>query len=311
MVRFAVEMSTPLEDLEELSKKAEELGYHSILYGDSLNYYTLECWTALAIISSFTRSIRIGPSVTFSLYRHPALLARASATLDRFSRGRLDFRMGIGGRTMKRDSSNYGVPFPSYAERVSILDESMTLIKGLWTNQSFTFSGRYFTMTEAQQKIRPLQEPHPPITIAGQSRGVLDLVAKHANVWETGGLMPEEYRKRMESLGEICSMKGRREDEIEKSLEVTIGLSEKGEDVDDALRARLGTRLEEHEKVWTLLHGSPREVAKRLDDYLALGITRFSLYFINYRGSIFAQRADLLLEQMELFRDAVIPLLSP
>lgn len=310
MVQFAIEVGTPLESLQKICEKAEELDYKSIFYGDSLNYYALECWTALTIISSFTKSIRIGPAVTFSLYRHPAVLARASSTLDFFSNGRLDFRMGLGGRGLKSDSDTYGVPFPNYSERVERLDEALTIIKSLWTNDITNFTGKHFFTHEAPRKIGHIQQPHPPITVAGQSRGVLNIVAKHAEVWEVGGILPSEYEQRVTILNDMCTESGRDVGEISKSLGVTIGISKNGDYVKDALTRNLGKKLSQYERTWTLLSGGPEEIAHKLNEYIERGVERFTVYYINYHGNPFDQRSDILIEQMELFRDEVIPSLS-
>ena len=101
-------------NVAEFARRAEELGFDSVFYGDSLGSYQLECWTALAIIASYTKSIRLGPAVTFPLIRHPSILARTAATVDQFSDGRLEFRVGLGGRTMKSDSVKYGLNFRTH-----------------------------------------------------------------------------------------------------------------------------------------------------------------------------------------------------
>ena len=101
MPKFSIEIGVSLDSLESVSTKAEELNFDGIFYGDSLSSYQLECWTAIAIISSYTEVIRVGPAVTFPLIRHPSVLARTAATIDQFSNGRLEFRVGLGGKTMK------------------------------------------------------------------------------------------------------------------------------------------------------------------------------------------------------------------
>ena len=144
MPKFSIEIGVSLDSLESVSTKAEELNFDGIFYGDSLSSYQLECWTAIAIISSYTKVIRVGPAVTFPLIRHPSVLARTAATIDQFSNGRLEFRVGLGGKTMKSDSKKYGFDFTTYENRVKILDESLQIMKSIWTKKETKFNGEYF-----------------------------------------------------------------------------------------------------------------------------------------------------------------------
>ncbi|MEE8112943.1 MAG: LLM class flavin-dependent oxidoreductase [Nitrososphaerales archaeon] len=307
-LKFGIEISITAESLRRISVKAEELGYNFIFYGDSLSYNSLECWTAISAMSSFTRSIRVGPSMTFLSYRHPAVLARASATVDRLSSGRLELRIGIGGRSLKRDSTTYGVPFPPYLQRVRRLDEGLTLIKKLWTLEKSSQRGRYFSSSNAAQKIKPIQRPHPPITIAGTSEKVVDLAIKHANVWEVGGVVPAEYRKLHQTLTSKCKKGGRDVNSIERSLEVTIALFTRGGDAIDGLRRKLRNKFDKLAKRWTLIAGRPDHIISELNEFVDLGIERFSIHFLNYNGiNLFFQRPSLLIDQMEIFREQVIP----
>lgn len=310
-LKFGIETSIGPESLKRISVKAEDLGYNFIFYGDSLSFNSLECWTAISAISSVTKSIRVGPSMTFLSYRHPAVLARASATVDRLSNGRLEFRIGIGGRTMKRDSKTYGVPFPPYTERVRRLDEGLTLIKKLWTLEKSSQRGRYFSSSNAAQILMPTQRPHPPITIAGSSEKVFDLVIKHADVWEVGGVVPTEYQKLQQMLSSGCKQMRRNVNSIEKSLEVTIGLFTRGGDAIDGLRRKLGNKFEKLSKRWTLIAGRPDQVISELNAFVNLGIERFSIHFMNYNGiNLFLHRSSLLIDQMEIFAEEVIPYLK-
>ncbi len=310
--KFGIEVSVTAESLQQICFKAEELGYNFIFYGDSLSYNPLECWTAISAMSSATKSIRVGPSMTFLSYRHPAVLARASATVDRLSKGRLELRIGIGGRTLERDSRAYGVPFPPYRQRVSMLDEGLTLIKKLWTQEKSSQTGRYFSSLNAAQMLEPIQRPHPPITIAGTSERVLDLVVKHANVWEAGGVDPGQYQKLERNLASLSQQRGRDENSIESSLEVTVGLFTRGEDVIEGLKRRLGDKFDILSKRWTLIAGRPDQVISELNKFVDMGVERFSVHFINYEGKnlFFHQAGLLLIDQMEIFQDKVTPYLT-
>ena len=296
MPKFSIEIGVSLDSLKSVSTKAEELNFDGIFYGDSLSSYQLECWTAIAIISSYTKDIRIGPAVTFPLIRHPSVLARTAATIDQFSNGRLEFRVGLGGKTMKLDSKKYGFDFATYENRVKILDESIQIMKSLWTEKETNFNGEYFNLKDAQQEIIPVQKNGPPITISGKSGSVLELLKKHGDVWESGGKKDKDYSALIQKVDDMC-LRGNR-NKVDKSIEMFIlmnGDANKAYDIFDG---------------WNFFNGSPEYVCENVQTMLDIGFNRFSLYFVDKDGSPFVQNEANLVEQMELFKDKVIPNLS-
>ncbi|MBH59365.1 MAG: hypothetical protein CMO19_02965 [Thaumarchaeota archaeon] len=293
MPKFSIEIGVSLDSLKSVSTKAEELNFDGIFYGDSLSSYQLECWTAIAIISSYTKDIRIGPAVTFPLIRHPSVLARTAATIDQFSNGRLEFRVGLGGKTMKLDSKKYGFDFATYENRVKILDESIQIMKSLWTEKETNFNGEYFNLKDAPQEIIPVQKNGPPITISGKSGSVLELLEKHGDVWESGGKKDKDYSALIQKVDDMC-LRGNRS-KVDKSIEMFIlmnGDANKAYDIFDG---------------WNFFNGSPEYVCENVQTMLDIGFNRFSLYFVDKDGSPFVQNEANLVEQMELFKDKVIP----
>jgi alkanesulfonate monooxygenase SsuD/methylene tetrahydromethanopterin reductase-like flavin-dependent oxidoreductase (luciferase family) len=296
MPKFSLEIGVSLDSLETVSTKAEELGFDGIFYGDSLSSYRLECWTALAIISSYTKSIRLGPAVTFPLIRHPSILARAAATIDQFSNGRLEFRVGLGGKTMRSDSKKYGFEFATYENRVKILDESLQIMKSLWSNKETNFSGEYFNLSGASQEIIPVQKNGPPITISGKSDSVLELLERHGDVWEAGGRKDDNYESLVQKVDGIRSRSNK--PKIDKSIELFVLIDKDGGESSSGFEGLDG---------WNLFNGSADYVCENMQAMLDAGFNRFSLYFVEKNGSPFRQTEANLVEQMELFRDKVIP----
>ena len=279
MPKFSIEIGVSLDSLESVSTKAEELNFDGIFYGDSLSSYQLECWTAIAIISSYTKVIRVGPTVTFPLIRHPSVLARTAATIDQFSNGRLEFRVGLGGKTMKSDSRKYGFDFTTYENRVKILDESLQIMKSLWTKQETNFNGEHFNLKEASQ-----------------SNSVLELLEKHGDVWESGGKKDDDYGSLIQKVDDICSRVNRTK--IDKSIEVFVLMNGDANQTFDVFDG------------WNFFNGSPDYVCENIQTMLNVGFNRFSLYFVDKGGSPFVQNESNLVEQMELFKDKVVPNLS-
>ena len=194
---------------------------------------------------------------------------------------------------MKLDSKKYGFDFATYENRVKILDESIQIMKSLWTEKETNFNGEYFNLKDAQQEIIPVQKNGPPITISGKSGSVLELLEKHGDVWESGGKKDKDYSALIQKVDDMC-LRGNRS-KVDKSIEMFIlmnGDANKAYDIFDG---------------WNFFNGSPEYVCENVQTMLDIGFNRFSLYFVDKDGSPFVQNEANLVEQMELFKDKVIP----
>ncbi len=179
----------------------------------------MEGWTALSALAMATKNVRLGIMVTGNTYRNPAVLAKTATTVDIISGGRLI--LGIGGGWFEREHEAFGVPFPSVGERLGRLDESLTLIKQLWTQDTSNYAGKYYQLQDAPFLPKSVQNPHPPILVGASGEKVaLGIVARHADMWNTFG-SPEVFRHKIARLTEHCQRIGRDPDTIEKSVLVT------------------------------------------------------------------------------------------
>jgi alkanesulfonate monooxygenase SsuD/methylene tetrahydromethanopterin reductase-like flavin-dependent oxidoreductase (luciferase family) len=124
-----------------------------------------EAWTMLAALAQATRRIRLGCQVTGMVYRHPAVLANMAATVDIISGGRLELGLGAGWNQMECDA--YGIDLPPLRERFDRFDEGVEAIVGLLSQTTTTFAGQYVKLTDARCEPKPVQRPHPPVTIGG------------------------------------------------------------------------------------------------------------------------------------------------
>jgi alkanesulfonate monooxygenase SsuD/methylene tetrahydromethanopterin reductase-like flavin-dependent oxidoreductase (luciferase family) len=163
-----------------------------------------------------TRRVPIGVMVTGNTYRYPAVLAKMATTVDIISGGRLI--LGIGAGWFELEHQQYGVPFHTIGGRLRRLDESLTAIKLLWTQERSDFEGRHYQLRDASFNPKPLQRPHPPILIGATGENVaLRIVAKHADMWNSFG-GPEVFRGKIRKLEEHCAAIGRNPATIEKSV---------------------------------------------------------------------------------------------
>jgi F420-dependent oxidoreductase-like protein len=221
----------------------------------------LEGWTTLSALAMATKRIRLGVLVTGNTYRHPAVVAKMATTLDIISQGRLI--LGLGAGWYELEHTTYGLSFPPVRERLQRLDEALTLITRLWTEERVTFTGRYYQLQEALLNPRPVQQPHPPILVGASGEQVaLGIVARHADMWNSFG-SPEVFRQKIAVLNEHCRCVGRDPDAIEKSVLLQMTLTD-----DPAL-----SRQARENGGWGMLTGSPAEIREQITQYIDVGVT--------------------------------------
>jgi len=300
--------------VRKLVLESEQLGYDSVWICDHMmngEEPMLECLTTLSALASITKKIRLGTLVICNSYRNPALLAKMLATLDVVSDGRLE--LGIGAGHLKEEYESYGFAFPEAGVRVRQLREGIEIIKRLWTETKASYKGKYYTIKDAYCEPKPIQKPHPPITIGGGGEKLtLRVVAKHADRSNLGGDV-KQIKHKLEVLKNHCTAAGRDYNKIEKScwFRVVISKTEKGveenlkkffkHDTHPYTRSRLrGTTISYEEwKERTMLNsvvGTPSECAEKIRERADLGITYFMPNFTDFPSD----------EGMKLFAGEVI-----
>ncbi len=272
-------------ELRRIWQTADGLGYHSASLYDLINIPTLECWTTLSALAAETRRLRVIPMVLANLYRPPALLANMAATLDVISGGRLELGIGAGGG--RRDHLAAGLPFPSTAQRVEMLEESVEIIKRLWAERSVDFDGRHYSLRGASCDPKPVQQPHPPVLIGGHGeRYLLRAAARHANICNIGSEMTlAEHRAKLDVLAQRCRDMGRDVDEIEVSHNTRVFIGEDEAELESLIgRAALESNVTAGEYRASLANavvGTPDQCAERIQSYVGAGISYFFLIFPN------------------------------
>lgn len=166
------------------ARKVEELGYSTLLMPDRTTIGGLAPLTALAVAAEATSKLRVGSYVFCNEYRHPVILAREVATLDLLSEGR--FELGLGAGVGPGESQRMGIPFADAGTRVGHLEESLQVMKQLFTEETVNFNGKYYTISDMKGKIPPVQKPHMPILVAGAGERMLKLAAREADIIAVG-----------------------------------------------------------------------------------------------------------------------------
>jgi len=220
-----------------------------------------------------------------------------AATVDMISNGRLNF--GIGAGWHEDEAAAYGIPFPKAGIRVEMLDEALTIIRKLWTEDEATFKGKHYSVNKALCLPKPVQKPHPPILVGGGGNKMLRLIAKHANAWNSGFVSPEGFVEETARLQKACDEVGRNREEIESTFQSRLIIAEQDE---DALKRAEQWREERKGKPddpdWKFaVKGSPETCTNTLKTYVDVGVTHFTLLFGD----------TVQLKPLQLFANKVMP----
>jgi probable F420-dependent oxidoreductase len=197
-VRFSVQLATDnvslpeefltAEAIAEQARAAEAAGFDAVFVTDhpipgerwlrAGGHHTLDPFVALAFAAAATRRIRLQTHVLVLPYRNPFLVAKAAATLDVASGGRLI--LGVAAGYLESEFAALGVPF---AERNERFDEALAVLKRAWSEQGVALEGRGFRAEGNTALPRPVQRPHPPLWVGGNSRRAIRRAVEHGDGW--------------------------------------------------------------------------------------------------------------------------------
>jgi alkanesulfonate monooxygenase SsuD/methylene tetrahydromethanopterin reductase-like flavin-dependent oxidoreductase (luciferase family) len=211
----------PWEDLLALVRLAEQAGFEAAFVDGDVSQLErrpeadcLDGWTTSVALLAHTARIQVG-SMRLVHHWNAARLAQAVATAERIAPGRLRFQISIGDWDV---DARFGLPHPSAGGRVAWLSETLEALRALWRGETVTRAGRYVRLDGA--RVRPA----PPggrveITIAGRRPRLLELVARHADVWDVNlPPLPERVERAAEGLAAACARSGRSPGEIARSM---------------------------------------------------------------------------------------------
>ena len=179
--RFAVHTSNAPDGKawSEAARRYEDLGFSTLLLRDHFDDQ-LAPIAAMATAAAATTTLRVGCLVFDNDYRHPVVLAKELATIDVLSGGRVD--VGIGAGWMAPDYEQAGLSFDPPGVRVSRMIEGVQVMKGLFADGPFTFTGEHYTITGHEGLPKPVQSPHPPIMIGAGGERLLRFAAREADI---------------------------------------------------------------------------------------------------------------------------------
>lgn len=242
-------------DLSAILATAERSGFASTMVADhiilptrieSAYPYTVsgnfvsdgECFEQLALMSFVagrTETLRVVSSVMIAPHRNPVFNAKALATIDVLSGGRLTVGIGVGWM----EEEFRALRAADFKHRGAVTDEYVDIFRKLWTGQPVTHSGQFYSFDEVLCQPKPIQNPGPPIWIGGHSNAALRRVARLGDGWHPVGataaspLPPEEMRQKLDQIADLMAAEGRDFSRLQVSYKAPIydaGVPPKGEE---------------------------------------------------------------------------------
>lgn len=226
-------------DVAWFAREAEELGYESFWVGDRIltplhpsDLYRgctpeqpyppeftafLDPLAVLAAAATATRTARLGTSTLNAPWYNPLLLGRTLNTIDQMSGGRLDIGFGIG---WMRDE--YAVTGAAWERRGALLDETLDVLTALWTADPVEHHGAAWQIPPSQVDLRPAQQPHPPVLLAGFSPAALRRIGRRADGWLAVPLPPEAATAMWDAIRSAADEAGRDADALRRELRINV-----------------------------------------------------------------------------------------
>lgn len=216
------------QELIELAELADSLGYDSLWVtehllnvgyigerlGNKPYYHSLGM---LAYIAARTKKISLGTSVVVLPFRQPADQAKFAATIDQLCGGRLI--LGVGSGALEAEFEALNIPFK---ERGAITNESMQVMKVLWTEERARFHGKYWNFDDVIASPKPLQKPHVPMWVAGMGKAAYRRAGALGDGWHATGLTIEEFCAGRDEIRRFAIEAGRDPAQITMSMRLNV-----------------------------------------------------------------------------------------
>ncbi len=307
---------------QQLTALAEEIGFATMLLAEhTFNPFDpesdqLETWTSTAGLATITKHIELMPAVR-PTFKHPVLTAKMASNIDQMSNGRMAINLVSG--WWQKESDAMGIPSLAHDDRYQRSEEYLTILKGLWTQPHFSFSGQYYQVNDITLAPFPVRKPHPRIYLGGESDIAQRLAAKLADEYLINGRPVAETKQLIDHVRPYAA-------EWDRHLQFGISafvICRQTEEEAWAEHARLhALRAEEmipgvDHKVQMIrtyayrpgavgsnggtdagLVGTPQQIADRMCAFREVGVTTFLLQF------------HPMLEEMQRFGGEVVPLLK-
>jgi len=224
---------------------------------------TYEAWTVLAYMAARWPQFPVGPTVLGQSYRNPALLAKMAATLQTLTGGR--FIMGIGAGWKEDEYHAYNFPYPSPGARVEQLEDTLEIMKRLWTTPgNVTYHGKHYQIVDAYCEPKP--DPLPIIMVGGGGNKTIKLAVRYGDWWNLPDANFAKYKDRFDVVKATCVDIGRNLSTLRLTWfgRLCIGRT------DEEIKRRAGKWTPQRAFV-----GTPQQVVEQLKPFIDLGVDYF------------------------------------
>jgi F420-dependent oxidoreductase-like protein len=272
------------EDWVALARACEENGVEAMVRSDHYSGFhgggegSLDAWATISALAAVTERVRLGTLVSPATFRHPSVLARMAVTADHVSGGRIELGMGAGWHDAEHEQ--FGFEFHTAAWRVERFGEQLEIVyRQLNEDDPFDFHGKHYTLERANAQPKPVQRPFPIVVGGSARRGTARPAARFASEYNTNFATLEEARGRRARLDAFCREAGRDPAALPLSMMTQCVLGHDRSEVEHRLH-ELGR---EPWKPDAALVGTVDEVATRLHEYEAVGVTRVMCQHLLHR----------------------------
>lgn len=225
----------------------------------------LEGWTALTYWAALHPQLHIGHAVLCQSFRNPALLAKMAMTLHYLTDER--FILGLGAGWKEDEYRAYGYDFPSASTRLAELEETIQIVKALWTEKQASIRGNYYQISEAY--CEPKLNSLPSIMIGGSKPRMLRLIARYADWWNVSWKGIETYRLLVAESERACNEVGRDPSTLRRTWFGGCICAENETELRRLNADNITTEI--------ALVGTPQQVIEQMHSFIELGVDHFEL----------------------------------
>lgn len=229
-------------DLRSIALDAERAGWHGLWVADHFMPNAPEpsaepmgeCFAQLAALAATVPRVRIGPLVAGNTYRHPAVVAKTAASIDRISGGR--FVLGIGAGWQINEHAAYGLELGTVRERLSWFREACAIMQGLRDDEWTTIDGDRYQLTNAPLEPKPVG-PLPILIGASGEKVMPRIVAQYAEEWNTWAT-PDVFAHKNQIMSEACEARDRDPSTLRRTTQALVFIGADGAERAAAMNER-------------------------------------------------------------------------
>jgi alkanesulfonate monooxygenase SsuD/methylene tetrahydromethanopterin reductase-like flavin-dependent oxidoreductase (luciferase family) len=277
------------DDWGALADACEEHGVEALFRSD--HYISgfdetrpaLDAWTTIGGVAARTTTLQLGTLVSPATFRHPSVLARAAATADEITGGRVT--LGLGAGWMEREHEAYGFDFATARDRVARFGEQLEIVHRLLREDSVDFDGMYYKLKSAPG----LRRPQLPILVGGSAKpGTAEPAVRFADEYNTFFATVDEIRQRQRILDEACERAGRDPATLRRSLMAPLVVGRDERELHESAR-RVGARFGREPQAVLDRYGeygpvgTVEQVVERLKQIEELGYERVMLQHLAHQ----------------------------